>query len=201
MRKKLVSLVAFTFILCMVLTNTRRANASTPTFAVQPASIEVPEPGQTIQVNITVTDSPSIVQWALNITWNPDVLDFVDIIEGNFLKQNGSTMFLPKPAEPGKIPEVTCLLMVDKVVSGNGTLCTITFNATAVGESNINIDWGVVLDQYGNETEATLLDGTTTVVPEFPASMLLPLFLGATTIAIIAATVLSRKRRIRLNIP
>lgn len=193
MGKKLILPVSILFI-CLILTRIGTANAQTTIFAIDPLSQTIPEPGITFDVNITVTDAITITQWALNVTWNPDILDFVEITERDFLSQNGSTMFLAKPAETGRIPEVTCLLMVDKLVSGDGVLCTITFNATAEGESNINIDWGVTIDYYtGVETEAEIINGAATVVPEFPASMLLPIFLIATIIVLLATTRL-RKR-------
>jgi hypothetical protein len=195
MGKKLL-LIFSMFFVCLMLTRTCTTNASTPIFAVDPPSQIITEPGITFKVNITVTDSPAVVQWALNVTWDPETLNFTSITEGNFLKQKGSTMFLSKPAQPGILPEVTCILMVAGTVNGSGTLCEITFNATAMDVSDININWGVLIDEDGYEITPILVNGTATVVPEFPNSMLLPMFLTATiTTALIARTLWSRKRR------
>jgi hypothetical protein len=198
MRKKIL-LILCILLMYAILSMARTANAQTPVIAVDPASVTVDEPGQSVSVNITVTDAPDVTQWALNVTWNPAVLEIVDpdndIVEGPFLKNVGSTMFAFKPVTPGCIPEMFSMLMVDKNASGNGVLCTITFNATAPGATEINIDFGIFL-QGLNVIWPELTDGTVTVIPEFPMSVLLPLFLTTTAVIIaIAKTFLSRKRR------
>jgi len=205
MEKKILPLFCILFI-CIIMIRTGTANAQGTIVAFDPITITVDQPGTMFAVNITVTNAPNMTQWTIrNITWNPSVLQLnttSQIVEGPFLKAVDTTVFLSKPPNntEGRLPEVTCATLTLKKASGNGTLCTIWFFAKTTGVTQLCFGFARFTD-VDTLIYPETVNGTVTVVPEFPASMLLPLFLGATTIAIIAATVLSRKRRIRLNIP
>jgi hypothetical protein len=183
--------------MALALAKTTGVKAQTPTFTVSPTSLEIPEAGRSFNITITVTDSPAVVQWALNITWDPAVLNITnpntDVREGNFF-QGHTTMFLVKPPQPGLISEMTCVLLDPTTVSGSGTLCEITFTAIDVGQTSIDIVWGVLVYEDGTELHPTLVDGSVTVIPEFQPFMLLALFLAATaTITIMTRNAHRRK--------
>lgn len=203
MRKKLL-LTTCLFILCIATTGTAKAEATI--ISVVPSLKEVSEPNQTFTIDINVTDSPEIVQWMLRVSWNASVIEFLNIDEGLFLSQDGTlaTMFLPKIYVPGSgnLSEVTCMLMVEETTSGSGTLATITFNATEVGETDLTIYESALLNStYYNQTYS-VQHGYVTVIPEFPASLILPLFLVITAIAaLIAKTAWPRRRRGYINNP
>ena len=207
MGKKALLLIC-TFFLCIVLARTGTVDAGISTLAVYPSSQIVSQPGKYFTVNFTITGAPALTQWIVNnITWNPAVVSLAtnttgDIIEGPFLKAFGATTFLvtPNPTE-AKIDEATCILSIATGSGGSGTLFTINFTSKAVGFSDIKIQVGVLLKGLELADLPNITNGTVTVVPEFPASMLLPLFLGATSTALIARTVWSRKRRIRVSVP
>jgi len=149
------------------------ATPETPVFAVEPSSVIIPEPDQTFQINITVTNSPPVVLWALNLSWNPAVLNLTDpyrdIAEGDFLRRIGTTIFLCKPINysAGSIREMACGLLTG-ASSGSGVLCTITFTAIGVGHSDIDICWGVLVDETLYEYYPTLIDGKVDVGPTGP---------------------------------
>jgi len=127
--------------------------------------------GSSFWVNLTIYDSPPIVQWMAVISWDPTLVEIVnpdtDIVEGPFLKNVGTTMFLVKPPEPGLIPEMTCLLLVAKTASGSGCLAQIKFHAIGYAESspNIIIEDSALLDEFGTEIPHTTVDGTAHVPP------------------------------------
>lgn len=202
MRKKLL-LVTFMFIICIAMTGTAKAQTL---ISFVPSPHQVSEPGLTFQINVTVTNSPAIIQWMLKISWNASVIEFMDIDEGPFLSQDGalSTTFLAKPYVPGSgnLSEVTCILMVAGTTSGSGTLTTITFNATEVGETDLTIYESALLDEgWNNQTYSKEL-GHVTVIPEFPASVILPLFLVITAVTVLIAKMAwSRRRRGYIDAP
>jgi len=207
MERKLLLSTSILLLLCVILAQTRTAKAQAPVFAAEPSSQTISQPGIEFSVNITVTNSPPVIQWALNLSWNPNVLNITnpgtDLIEGDFLKRAGSTAFMAKTynISDGFIPEMSCIIMAVATSSGDGLLCTINFTSIAMGSSDIDIIWGTLTNETGYMYSPTLIDGTVEVIPEFPANMLLPIFLIATTIITLIATTWARKRRDHLHIP
>jgi len=207
MGKKTLLLIC-TILLSIVLARVGTANAEPAILSVIPDFIVVEEPGREFNVTITITNAPLMTQWIIrNVTWNPDVIELVhappskvDIQQGDFLSSAGSTVFLIKTPELGRLPEITCATLGLETNSGDGTLVTIKFKAKAMGESDINIEYGVLLNGITTVDTPDRQKSHITVVPEFPAFMLLPLFLTATSIALIAATVWSRKRRSYISV-
>jgi hypothetical protein len=65
--------------------------------------------------------------WAIGVSWDPDVIRFVDVIEGPFLKDTGYTIFTSRPTLIGKVPEITCTKLKIEGVDGSGILATMTF--------------------------------------------------------------------------
>jgi hypothetical protein len=78
--------------------------------------------------------------------------------------------------------------------SGSGLLATITMNSTAVGQSDIALKPGVgmtylLVKKNADEIPHDIVNGSVTVVPEFPSSLIVPLLLIAT----LATLMLSKK--------
>jgi hypothetical protein len=165
-------------------------------------------------VSINIVNSPDIGYYDIGIQWNPSVFMLkdnntsTDVIEGGFMKAFGSTLF-PGPSASGT--NLTAGYMSDipdgyisgGPAHGNGTLFTILFRTrTTSPTTTISIMSPNTVSYLLAENLTSLVkinavvNGTVTVVPEFPASALLPLFLVVTTIAVATATVASRKRRI-----
>lgn len=202
MRKKLL-LTTYMFIVCIAATGTAKAQTI---ISFDPTPYTVEELGITFKVNVTIANSPDIVQWMVRVSWDPSVLECVMVEEGPWLSQDGAitTVFLAKPINNtiGEIPEMTCITWDEVSTSGSGTIAIITFNGTAVGQTDLVIYESALLDEVAtNQTHATS-PGNVTVIPEFPASIILPLFLIITTaIAILAKAAWPRRRRGYINAP
>jgi len=206
--------------ICMIavfIAMTGTAKAQPTVISVQPSHVDVPEPGLTFTVNLTITDSPAIVNWMVAIQYNPNVL--VPIIvnetvemgvlvkqplvdEGDFLSREGSSALMVKwlnstMLAAGKMPEITCILLepFPAASSGDGVLCTLHFNTTASGQSDITIYDSALLDENEQYQEHTRQNGTVTVIPEFPAALILPLFLITTAIIVGVSKIAWTKRR------
>jgi len=104
-------------------------------------------------VTLAIRGTPPITQWITEITWDPAVLELVhpppskvDIHQGPFLSSVGSTVFLIKTPELGRLPEITCATLGLETNSGDGTLATIDFHAKAPGDSPITLVRYVLLN-------------------------------------------------------
>lgn len=209
MRKHMGELlfILWLFIACAAQTSVVRAQT---TVTVDPSSYTAPEPGHTFSVNITVNnlyatgDHGGLWAWMVRIRWNASVLNVTsrgDVKEGDFLTNvNPDTTFRFWSPRPGELPEILGRFNVEEEAEGSGTLVTITFNATAEGETDIEVYETDFIDFADNNIPLTVITGTVAVVPEFPASMIMPLFLIATAaVAVIANIVRSRRRRGYIN--
>jgi len=207
LRKKLTLMLSL-FLIYAVLTGTARAGS--PIISVNPKITGTIEPGDTflVDINITGVETPGIVQWMIRLKWDPAALNFTIeggepvIQEGTFLSQgvSGRTMFLYTGLNntAGIFLEITCVMMVTGTRTGDGTLCIANFTAIAPASgSEIGIYESALLDENGDYVAHTIQNATVTVVPEFPAAAILPIFLITTTLVIlIVKTVLLRKRRL-----
>jgi len=197
---------------------TNEANAGTTIVAVVPTEIIVPpeDIGKTFQVNVTVTNVTDLYAWNINVSWNPSVLRFVGVpVEGPFLKQGGTTAFMYSKINntAGYIngAGISCTLLgTVPGVNGNGTLLILTFNATAIGVSPIDISSPVSKDVprktvLVKSDRKTLIphedvDGSVTVIPEFSGPILTAVFLAITLLAVaLAKKASSLKRRVTIN--
>jgi len=202
--------------ICMIavfIAMTGTAKAQPTVISVQPSHLDVPAPGETFELNVTIADSPAIVQWTIRVQYNPSVLAPILanettqeplIDKGDFLSQGGtySTALMPKPMTQanktaGVIYEITEIFLdLDELgPSGSGWLCTLHFNATASGTSDVTIYESYLLDKDGVFQDSTQQKGTVTVIPEFPAALILPLFLITTAIIVGVSKIAWTKRR------
>jgi hypothetical protein len=130
-----------------------------------------------------------------------------DIVEGNYMKSFGGTVFAPivdsdadGHADPGYLYNVACGFSSGGPANGSGNLFSIKFKANAVGTSELGIVDPWLYIGVSLADRPVFVNATVNVIPELPVSMLLPLFLTTTAIAIFAATML-RRRRLQIKIP
>jgi PKD repeat protein len=95
---------------------------------------------QSLKVDINVEDAEDVYSWQINMTFNPDVLTFVNVTEGNFLANQ------PEGTDGPYIATGTGWALFTwqtfgayPGASGTGTLGTVEFNVKAIGESVLNI--------------------------------------------------------------
>lgn len=152
--------------------------SQTPVVSLNPAKLTLANAyiGQTIQVNITISNVPDLWGWALqNVDFNPQVLNVTNVQEGPFLKSKDATFFLwasnsTLAFSKGDIPEINCALAADTTVSGSGVLATITFQVISAGTSSITIGEVALMSDIAstqmdenNEISCTWTNGTVTV--------------------------------------
>jgi len=117
------------------------------TVFVDPPTIEGKVIGETVMVNIRVSNVTDLYGWQAGMTFNPEVLECTGFYEGEFLKRAGvKTLF----AKPSYLPDFDntkgiaylhfcTLLGAPRGVSGSGQLAYITFNVIGTGISDLHL--------------------------------------------------------------
>ena len=113
--------------------------AGSATVAVSPPSITAGV-GQEFSVDINISSVSDLYGWEFYFGWNSSLLSFVSVNEGSFLNSSGNTYFSYFLNTTGEHVVVDCTLEGEiSGVSGDGTLATVMFNTTNVGECPLNL--------------------------------------------------------------
>jgi PKD repeat protein len=116
--------------------------------------------GDTLSLTIKLANVTDLFAWQAGMTFNSSVLEVVTepappnapstatataLVEGDFLKQGGKTLWFPGTVGNGLIvPHGSTLVSPATPVSGSGVLATVTFRVIGEGALNIHL-YGVVL--------------------------------------------------------
>jgi len=117
------------------------AAASPETVVAVDPKITSTEPGESFEINITVSDVSNLYGLEINMTFDPTILNAVNVTEGPFLEQTGGTWWLPSTINniAGFVFFGDTLFpFPEEGATGSGVLASITFNVTAEGRSGLN---------------------------------------------------------------
>ena len=178
------------------------------TVSVQMAKTSGFNRGDTLSANVTIANVIDLYAWQFYLYYQSSVLNATSVVEGNFLKATGvDTVYITREftdnynATYGRM-FVECTRWGNvKGVDGSGTLATVTFKAVGAGPSVLHLDTVKLIDSaspFGNLIPFTLVDNEVTVVPEFPSLVILPLFMIATLVSLVA---FRRRRSIDTSCP
>ncbi len=119
---------------------------STATVSIDPSTLELQTAkiGQTINVNINVSNVQKLWCWELaDLTFNSSVLNLTQVQEGPFMKSKGQTFFISTASVPavqqGDLPSTVDAFAENTTVSGSGVLATLKFTVLSAGNSLINL--------------------------------------------------------------
>jgi len=133
---------------------------------VDPPSITDPSllPGNTFNINISISEAEEIYAWSLNMSWDPALLNITEIKEGPFLNGNEdyNTTFTPDINQEGGYVYVNCTLSDEPAnasASDNGTLALITFLVEGRGGTALHFVDAILLDYEGVEVLSLTEDG------------------------------------------
>jgi general secretion pathway protein D len=98
--------------------------------------------GSTFTVNVSVAGAQNINSVPLQITYNPSVLQLLNVSNGPLLEQDGQPVALVHrdDAMAGILQLTASRPPGAAGVSGNGSVFTLTFQAKAAGQSTLNIN-------------------------------------------------------------
>ncbi|HEV8335262.1 MAG TPA: cohesin domain-containing protein [Candidatus Polarisedimenticolia bacterium] len=106
--------------------------------------------GDTIQVQVLLNQGTRVGSAPFHVAYDPKILQFVKGEEGEFLKRDGaSTVFNAQASSLNEVFVALARLGVPTGVSGNGVLCTLTFQAVATGNTTLSFKESSVLDPSG----------------------------------------------------
>jgi hypothetical protein len=137
--RKLQLLAVFSVIFfIMSLMNVQTVSASKTSMSLDPAIISV-APGESFKVNLTVHSVDFLYCWQANVTWNSEVLSFINVTEGDFLARQPEGTF-PARRVREDYAFVSWTTKGEYVgESGSGTLATFEFKVDSIGESLLKI--------------------------------------------------------------
>jgi len=143
-----------------------------PTAAVQPAAASAPmgsaivsfDPptldqavGSTFVVNVNLTGAQNVFSVPLEITYNPRVLQLLNVSNGSLLAQDGQA-----PSLVNRDDSLTGILTVTAErppqspgISGDGSVFTLTFQARAPGQSTLSINRASIKTPTGQTSPAS----------------------------------------------
>ena len=119
--------------------------------------------GDTFTLALSATDVYDLAGWQFDITFDPSVLEVLEVKEGEFLKTGGETTFFRKGVmnnQAGKITKLSSARLSEVGVSGTGTLVWVTFKAKAEGQTPLRLN----NFQFGSATGGVIPAGPHEVV-------------------------------------
>ena len=95
--------------------------------------------GDTFVLRLNANDVTDLAGWQTDISFDPAVLEAVEVNEGDFLKAEGINTFFLQGTIDNTAGEITKLSSArfGSSVSGTGMLLLVTFKAKAVGETRV----------------------------------------------------------------
>ena len=100
-------------------------------------------PGDTLTLNLNAENITDLAGWQADITFDPNILEAVEVTEGDFLKaEGGDTFFQGGTIDngTGKITSLFSARISESGVSGTGILMSVTFKAKAGGETQVTLE-------------------------------------------------------------
>jgi hypothetical protein len=221
--KKTIPYIHLTLLIIMsiILVNIPRAHADgIPTLTVDPSEITVSAPGQFFTVNVTVNNVTLLGAWEFDLFFNNTILNATYVYK-TWLTQN-NTDWVPYDALGQFDPVKACnntynathgrvdalaLFPLTTPVTGSGPLVIINFTAIGIGNCTLNLVNTVLFGNSGPPDytiweiahDSTAVSNVT-VMPEFPAVLVVPLLLISTLAAAFLGKMFwSRKRKDVVN--
>jgi general secretion pathway protein D len=93
--------------------------------------------GSTFQVAVNLANGHDVFAVPLQLQFNPAVLELVNVDTGDFLARDGQAVALAHRVDNGLVSISSERPPKTVGISGQGSLCTLTFKAIAPGDSNL----------------------------------------------------------------
>ncbi len=139
-KKKLLIIVFSAFLLAATLINLETVSSSaTAKISFDPA-IVYKTVDESFKVNVTVSGADFLYAWQINLTFNSDVLNFVNVTEGDFLAWQPDGTFGVQNIEESSALFGWSTIGEYQGISGSGVLATVEFEVVAEGESLLKFE-------------------------------------------------------------
>ena len=127
--------------------------------------------GDTITLNLNAENITDLAGWQADITFDPNVLEAIEVTEGDFLKLEGEGTFFQGGTidnAEGKITNLFSARISESGISGTGALLSVTFKAKAGGETQVTLK-NFEFISITHEIIPTVPPNITITVGEYPA--------------------------------
>jgi len=124
--------------------------------------------GVIFSVSVNVMKAVADVHgWTFSLDFDSDLLEAVEVVEGDFLKRNGTTTFNSGTIGNGTVDNVSGVLTDTAAAArGNGTLATITFMTTNdIGISPLDLKNVELLDPNGGSIFCDVVSSVFATIP------------------------------------
>lgn len=147
--KKILIAVFSAFLLVATLTNFETASSSATAKISLDPTIMYKAVGESFKVNVTVSGAEFLFAWQMNMSFNSDVLNFVNITEGDFLAWQPDGTFGTQKVQESSMLFGWSTIGEYQGISGSGVLATVEFEVVAEGESLLKFETDPI---YHNKT-------------------------------------------------
>ena len=99
--------------------------------------------GDTFTLDLSAENISDLAGWQFDISFDPAVLEAVEVNEGDFLKTDGGTTFFQEGTidnTTGKITGLNATRFNEDGATGTGTLLSVVFLAKAEGETQLTLN-------------------------------------------------------------
>ena len=109
--------------------------------------------GEVVTVDVMASSSTAVLDAPLHLTFDPNVVEFVDGAPGDFLTQGGSSVVFIADgrSRPGEVAIAAGRVAREQGASGSGVLCRVRFRGVAAGTTAVSVAqakaWGTSGEQ------------------------------------------------------
>jgi len=146
-----------------------------PSVSIQPLETiwmyDVHSVGENLTVSVYVNNVTNLWAWSLGLSFNANVLQCMEVVEGPFLKSGGNTSWVPGDIDnvAGVITPFECSLLDGGTpVSGSGILASIIFKTVYYGNSTLHPINVTLYDSEMNKIPVNVYDGYFAFIPPPP---------------------------------
>jgi len=140
MRRKLLILFAAVLLVASQRVHVNTVSSEATALLYMNPEIVYKTSGETFEVNMTVASVDYLYDWQINISFDSDVLRFVNVTEGDFLDDQPAGTYGTKRVEESWALFGWTTLGEFAGRSGSGTLATVEFEVLAEGESLLKFE-------------------------------------------------------------
>ncbi len=127
--------------------------------------------GDTLMLDLNAENITDLAGWQTDITFDPNVLEAVEVTEGDFLKSEGGDTFFQGGTidnATGNISTIFSTRISENGSSGTGALLSVIFKAKAAGETQVKLE-NFEFVSITDDIIPTVHPNITITVGEYPA--------------------------------
>jgi general secretion pathway protein D len=118
--------------------STPSPSAGTTSLRIDPPNLS-PTAGSTFTVNVTVAGAKDMYSAPMQISYDPNLLQFMNVTNGDMLSRDGQAVALVHREDAGSIQANATRPPGSGGISGDGVIYTLTFKAKGTGTTNVTV--------------------------------------------------------------